>query len=135
MVLADGEEVDPDLFGQDALLHYIANRLSVRQRLAVGRVGAVPESIEPEHSGNAVSLPPAANEFVGWSVMSGAPPVVLFGEAEGPLLLGETVNRTLEVLALQHCAEHWTTGLQYPAGAERSKRCWSPSGCGCHRPG
>ena len=52
--------------------------------------------------------------------MSGAPPVVLFGEAEGLLLFGGTVNRTREVLAAQHCAEHWTTGLQYAAGAKRS---------------
>jgi hypothetical protein len=49
VVLADAEEVDPDLFCQDALLHYIANRLSVRHGLAVGRVGTVPEGIEPEH--------------------------------------------------------------------------------------
>jgi hypothetical protein len=57
---------------------------------------------------------------MGWSVMSRAPTVVLFGEAEG--LFGRAVNRTLEVVAAQHYAEHWTTGLQYPAGAERSYR-------------
>jgi hypothetical protein len=55
--------------------------------------------------------------------MSGAPAVVvLFGKAEGLLLSGVGVDRTLEVLATQHRAEHWTTGLQYPAGAERSYR-------------
>jgi hypothetical protein len=59
---------------------------------------------------------------MGWSVTSGAPAVVLFGETEGPLGFGVTVDRTLEVLAAQHCAEYWTTGLQYPAGAERSYR-------------
>jgi hypothetical protein len=52
--------------------------------------------------------------------MSGASPVPLLGEAEGLLLFSGTVNRTLEVLAAQHRAEHWTTGLQYPAGAKRS---------------
>ena len=44
----------------------------------------------------------------------------MFGAAEGLLLFGGTVNRPLEVLPAQHCAEHWTTGLQYPAGAERT---------------
>jgi len=47
---------------------------------------------------------------------------VLFGEAEGLLRSGVVVDRTLKVLAAQHCAEHGTTGLQYPAGAERSYR-------------
>jgi hypothetical protein len=54
--------------------------------------------------------------------MSGAPPVVPLGEAEGSLLYGVVVNRTLELLAAQHRAEHRTTGLQHPAGAERSYR-------------
>jgi hypothetical protein len=49
VVFADAEEVDPDLYSEDAFLHYIANCLSVRQRLAVGRAGTVPERIEPEH--------------------------------------------------------------------------------------
>jgi hypothetical protein len=54
--------------------------------------------------------------------MSGAPPVELFGEAKSLLLSEVAADGTLEVLAAQHCAEHWTTGLQYPAGAERSYR-------------
>ena len=49
VVLADAEEVDPDLFGEDAFLHHVADRLSVRQRLAVGSVGAIPEGVEAEH--------------------------------------------------------------------------------------
>ena len=56
------------------------------------------------------------------SVMSGAPPVALFGEAEGLLLSDVSVDRTLEVRAAQHSAKHRTTGLQYPAAAERSYR-------------
>src|SRR5215211_7590111 len=65
---------------------------------------------------------PAAIEFVGWSVMSGAPSVVLFGETQRLLLFGGAVDGTLEVLAAQHYTEHRATGLQYPAGAERSYR-------------
>src|SRR4029453_252492 len=71
-----------------------------------------PKVSSPSTSGNAVSLPPPAAEFVGWSVMSGAPPVVLFGEAEGLLLFGGTVDGALEVVVAEHGAEHWTTGLQ-----------------------
>ena len=61
VVLANAEEVDLDLFGQDALLQHVADRLSVRLRLAVDRVGTVPERIEPEYSGNADSSAPAAS--------------------------------------------------------------------------
>jgi len=45
VVFADPEEVDPDLFGQHAFLYYISDRLSVRKRLTVGSVGAVPEGV------------------------------------------------------------------------------------------
>jgi hypothetical protein len=34
--------------------------------------------------------------------MSGAPPVVLFGEAKGSLLYGVAMNRTLEVFSATH---------------------------------
>jgi hypothetical protein len=51
--------------------------------------------------------------------MSGAPLVVLFREAEGLLLFGAAADRSLEVAAAQHCAEHRTSGLQDAAGAER----------------
>jgi hypothetical protein len=52
--------------------------------------------------------------------MSGAPPVVLFGESKGSLLYGVAMNRTLKVFAGVHCAEHRTAGLQHPACAERA---------------
>src|SRR5262249_50615596 len=39
VVLADPEEVHPGLLGEDALLHHVADRLGVRQRLAVGALG------------------------------------------------------------------------------------------------
>jgi hypothetical protein len=45
---------------------------------------------------------------------------VLIGEAQGSPLYGVVVNRTLEAFAAQHRAEHRTSGLQHPAGAERS---------------
>src|SRR5688572_18312888 len=54
--------------------------------------------------------------------MSGAPPILLFGEAEYRLLSGVVADRALEVLASQHCAEHWTARLQYPTVAEPSHR-------------
>src|SRR5215203_2670965 len=74
-----------------------------------------PKVSSPSTSGNAVPSPPAAVEFTGWPVMSGAPPVVLFGETQRLLLFRGTVNCTLEVLAAQHNTEHGATGLQYPA--------------------
>jgi hypothetical protein len=54
--------------------------------------------------------------------MSSAPPVLLFGETESLLLFGEVVDRTLEVLTAQHSPKHRASGLQDPAGAERSYR-------------
>src|SRR5215207_9628827 len=81
-----------------------------------------PKVSSPSTSGNAVRSSPAAIEFVGWSVMSGAPSVVLFGETQRLLLFGGAVDGTLEVLAAQHYTEHRATGLQYPAGAEWSYR-------------
>ena len=52
VVLADAEEVDADLVGEDALLDDVADRLGVRQRAAVGVVGDVAERVEPEDEGN-----------------------------------------------------------------------------------
>src|SRR3954454_21324961 len=76
-----------------------------------------PKVASPSTSGNLGFVSPAV-EPVGWSVMSGAPPVVLFGDTERLLLFGGTVDRDLEVLAAQHGAEHRTSGLQHPAGGE-----------------
>ena len=45
-----------------------------------------------------------------------------FGETQCLLLLVDAVDRTLEVPAAQHYAEHRTSGLQHPAGAERSQQ-------------
>src|SRR3954465_373148 len=68
-----------------------------------------PNVSSPSTSGNLGFVSPAV-EPGGWSVMSGAPPVVLFGDTERLLLFG-TVNRTLEVRTAQHGAEHRTSGL------------------------
>jgi hypothetical protein len=47
-MLADPEEVHAGLFGEDALFGHVADRLGVRQRLAVGVAVAVAEGVEPE---------------------------------------------------------------------------------------
>ena len=48
-MFTDAEEVDTNLFGQDALLHHVADRLSMGQRLTVGTAGAISECVEAEH--------------------------------------------------------------------------------------
>ena len=48
VVLADTEVVDPHLVGQDPFVDQVANRLGVRQRLAVVAVGDVAERVQTE---------------------------------------------------------------------------------------
>ncbi|WP_437344318.1 hypothetical protein [Mesorhizobium marinum] len=45
MMLADADEVDSDLVGQDALRHNVAQHLGLRQELAVLVDGHVAESV------------------------------------------------------------------------------------------
>src|SRR5215213_9593263 len=78
-----------------------------------------PKVSSPSTSGNSVSSRLAAVGITGWSAMSGD--LSVFGAAEG-LRSGVVVDRTFEVLTAEHCAEHRTSGLQHPAGAERSHR-------------
>jgi hypothetical protein len=48
VVLADPEEVDADLVGQDALLDEVADRLCVRERAVLSIVRDVAERVEAE---------------------------------------------------------------------------------------
>ena len=55
VVLADPEEVDPDLVGEDAVLDEVPDRLRVRERAIVLVVCDVAEGVEPEGRGHAAS--------------------------------------------------------------------------------
>jgi hypothetical protein len=44
-MLADPEEVHAGLFGEDAFFHHVADRLGVRQWLAMGIAVAVAEGV------------------------------------------------------------------------------------------
>jgi hypothetical protein len=48
VVLADSEEVDAYLLRPDAFGDHVADRLGMRDGLAVGIAVAVPERVEPE---------------------------------------------------------------------------------------
>src|SRR6185437_1624740 len=48
MMLADPEEVHTNLLSEDTLVDHVADRLGVRQRLAVGVAVPVTEGVEPE---------------------------------------------------------------------------------------
>jgi hypothetical protein len=48
VVLADSEEVDADLVGEDALLDHVSDRLRVRERAVVFVVGDIAEGVEPK---------------------------------------------------------------------------------------
>jgi hypothetical protein len=48
VVLADAEEVDAGLLGEDAFLRHVADCLGVRQRLPVGVAVPVAEGVKPE---------------------------------------------------------------------------------------
>jgi hypothetical protein len=48
MVLADGEDVDADVLGQDRLVDHVAQRVSVRVRSAAGVERDVTEGVEAE---------------------------------------------------------------------------------------
>jgi hypothetical protein len=53
VVLADAEEVDPDLVGEDSLLDDVPDRPGVGVRPAVVVVGPIAELSKPRTSGNA----------------------------------------------------------------------------------
>jgi len=48
VVLADSEEADADLVGEDSLLDDVSDRLRVRERTVVFIVGDVAEGVEPK---------------------------------------------------------------------------------------
>jgi hypothetical protein len=50
-MLADSEEVDADLVGQDSFVDDMADRLGVRQRTSLGAEREVPERVETDTSG------------------------------------------------------------------------------------
>ena len=84
VVLADPEEVDADLVGEDALLDEVADRLGVRQRAAVGVVGDVAEGVEAEDEG----------EGCEGACQSGLSSVVCGFGATRPLELGRRQRRS-----------------------------------------
>ena len=47
-MLADADEIDADLVGEDALLDQVADDLRLMQRLSVRTVGDVTEGVEPQ---------------------------------------------------------------------------------------
>jgi hypothetical protein len=74
-MLADPEEVDADLIGQDALLDNVPDRLGVRLRAIVLAVGPIAERVEPQDQGkllgHAVSMTTARPPRIRrWSVVA-----------------------------------------------------------------